>query len=789
MTKASLDSPVTSPDDGQCYASRLINREWFGPALLTGLVGAVFWRVILLGEIFFLKDMQRWFYPSRLMYRARMLAGDFPLWAHQLGTGQQFAANPANSTFYPLNVLLLLPAPLCVSLFLVAHVWLATLASYGLLRYLALGRAGAAAGALAFGLGGYVLSMTWSGTYLLSVVWIPLVLWMGLRLARQRRVRDTGIFATCLATQVLTGEVQAVTFSGLFLLAFVLAESGTWRQRAVALLHIGGATVLGLLLALPQILPTLDLLESSMRAAGIDVTMASHWSFHPARLAELLVPELFGTPLRSESYLGYFMNNEGGVHRAPWMISPYFGSLSLLLVGFGLCRLPKRHRRWVVAALMVCLLGLALALGRHTPIFAAFLRTTPGANLFRYPAKFFALVALGMGLFAALGVDQLGQATEKARHRFNLAVMVAGGILLFSSAIAPWAVDKAVVTNALLREALLTLGVALGLWLVFRHRRDLVARALVAAVMLQISLSNIAIVPTIDQNLYAMPPPFLPEMSSRTPKHELPRVLVSPNLFRAGVPLSASNPQLQALQQKIALTSNTGVDFGFGYFFSYSATVTAVKSKLRAATKAMQRQTLDLFGIHFVLMSRRFQVQPWMRLELAALAEKMNLVLYRNQSARPYVYVADYVEGVRDVQQALARIRTPDIQRGRGAAIEGIDTPLAMGDAAGRCRLARAPGDLIEIDCKLAKPSWVVINCSYHPFWEASANGQSLALHRANGLVQAVRVPAGQTEVRLVYREPALSTAGPMALGALVVCLFFLFFGNRPWRKVVAPAT
>jgi hypothetical protein len=85
--------------------------------------------------------------------------GEFPYWNRHFSAGQPFAANPEHEVFYPLTWLVLLPSyDLGFRLLILAHVYIGVLGMYALLRSMALRIPAAYFRALAFGLGGLVLS-------------------------------------------------------------------------------------------------------------------------------------------------------------------------------------------------------------------------------------------------------------------------------------------------------------------------------------------------------------------------------------------------------------------------------------------------------------------------------------------------------------------------------------------------------------------------------------------------------------------------------------------------------
>jgi hypothetical protein len=105
-------------------------RKYLTPILLTLVVVVFYAPVVLLGRVFYLKDAQLVFYPTRLFLRQRLQAFDLPQWLPQLDMGMPFLANPSNGVLYPLNLLLMLPAPWCVGAFIVSHALIAVVGAW-----------------------------------------------------------------------------------------------------------------------------------------------------------------------------------------------------------------------------------------------------------------------------------------------------------------------------------------------------------------------------------------------------------------------------------------------------------------------------------------------------------------------------------------------------------------------------------------------------------------------------------------------------------------------------------
>jgi hypothetical protein len=489
------------------------------------------------------------------------------------------------------------------------------------------------------------------------------------------------------------------------------------------------------------------------------------------RLLELAVHDLQGTPLDASTYLGHFMNDEGGpIHRAPWMVSPYFGSLAfgLAIVGGAL------HRaRWARAMAVVALAFALIALGRHTPVFAGFFTAIPGADLFRYPAKYFAVVALAGALLAAAGLDRVVAGEARSLRRLLIGVAVAAGAMGLAALAVTGAMDGAAmrtVRGALLAEALLLVAVALGLLLCERRAPRLVGPALAAAVAVQLAIANLPIVKAADPSLYSQPAHLAGRAVADAPPGEWPRVLADPALFRHAGSLSAADPEKAAFQQKEALTENIGTIFGVAYPMPYSATLDAAHREWIASTEDMQREALDLYGIRYLVLPSAFRVTAAHRLESLAGVEDLQIRLYRNRTARPFAYPASAVVSAAGLEQARAAVHTAEVTLELGAVIEALDD-AAGGGAGGSCSAEEKPLDEIALRCELDAPGWVIVNAAFHRGWRAEVDGEATAIRRANAMVMAVRVGAGPHAVRLVYREPRLAAGGWLALLAGAVCL------------------
>ena len=187
-----------------------------------------------------------------------------------------------------------------------------------------------------------------------------------------------------------------------------LRDEPTTRRRDYLLPLL--AVIPAILLAAAQLLPTLELNGLGLRTGGLPYRQAVSFSLRPRLLAQSLLPP-FGrgldTAFGSEGYAEFV---------------GYVGIAALVLAGVGLSLLWRRTaeaRRppWnMQRATLLAASGFLLALGAYNPLYYLLWRVIPGFDLFRAPARWLELFALGVAALAAFGLDALASTTETRRH-------------------------------------------------------------------------------------------------------------------------------------------------------------------------------------------------------------------------------------------------------------------------------------------------------------------------------------------------------------------------------------
>jgi len=384
---------------------RLWDLAALGGLALAALV--ICWPLGLTNRILAGIDAFTYFTPYWAHRMEAFRAGVVPLWNPYLFSGAPFLANIQAAVLYPLHWPLswLRPEQALVWSALL-HVWMASAFTYVFARRTLRVRSLAALGAgLIYGLGGFTLARIENINQLNALAWLPALLWLYDECLREpragsparRSVPFIGLSAA-IALQLLAGHTQTtfINMIGLGLWALLSVGRPLRPARLWPLLSV----IVAVSLAAAQLLPTIELNGLGLRTGGLPYRQAVSFSLRPQLLLQSLLPP-FGRGLAeafgSEGYAEFV---------------GYVGVSGLFLAGLGVLAgwrsTLTRWGGWLRPGVLAAV-GLLLALGAYNPLTYVLWRFVPGFDLFRAPARWLALFALGCALLAALGLDGPGK--------------------------------------------------------------------------------------------------------------------------------------------------------------------------------------------------------------------------------------------------------------------------------------------------------------------------------------------------------------------------------------------
>jgi hypothetical protein len=362
--------------------------------------------------------------PLAVFFHEALAEGRLPLWNDRLGLGFPLYAEGQIGALYPPNWLIYQLEPLAaLDVARWVHLVIAGTGAGLLALRLAGSRSGAlvAAGVTILG-GAIVTKLEWTNL-VAAYAWLP---WILLPLARRPVPTRPGLVAAGLlyGLQALAGHPNTWLLTGVTVLVLLVASRPgvTAIGRAALVGMIGGAV------GAAQLLPTLLLQRLSVRSEGLspnDVFTSSATVFDPLAFA-FAHPFVRTTPEGWDYFTGWYPDGSFALLEASAFVG--LAVLALAAVGAGM----RRARPWLVVGAVLLAIPIVAAF-RPEPWLGV-----PILNGLRSPVRAYLLVAVVLGLLAAIGVGRLGRwwsarpeesgspgargAADRARRRATIAV-------------------------------------------------------------------------------------------------------------------------------------------------------------------------------------------------------------------------------------------------------------------------------------------------------------------------------------------------------------------------------
>ena len=731
-----------------------------------GLAVLFFAEPLLLGREFLRGDMGYFFYPQRAFFARSVLTGDFPLWNPLLFCGFPFLASPQNAVLYPPTWLFVaFPGTGTIWVILILHLAVAGTGAALLAResFEVEWRA-AFCGGLVYAFSGFLCMHMGHFNQIMTCAWAPWVFWAAARWVKAPNPRSLSILAGFYGLQFLPGGAEntahfSLALVGLAAAAMLRRSSGEGRGLSLGAGLIG-AMALGVGLAGAQVVPTLELVQHSVRGLGITYDYVVRNSMPPYKpFVDLLLPNYWG-------HYGAAGCRLPGIPASE--LAWYTGPVAVALAVFA--GVKGWRQWWVRYWSVVSVAALLLSFGGHTPLFRILYASS--LSYFRNPSRFIILTVLGIAILAAAGVQRLLEPEEailrSRMHRWVAPVFAcAGGAVLLLLA-APWALASLepgsfsrLITGDI-AFGLLACGAAYGALATRPSRPRFVLLALAMGIPLfgfarESEFANLdatdAVRSTEERVFANIVSEALGQHCSYS-YHCLP-MRVNRNMLHGLPDVAGYDGGLYPLARYHGLRNQI-----------------APESPL-AVTKG--RRFMDLLGARAVLDDGRLQDE-----EDGLLFRKGGLRAYVNLSAVPRAFFVaqGQVMSDEDAIEAMARGQwSPE----RAVLLASKPTFSGQEDEGSSqfpyVRITVDENDRLVCEVSADAAGFLVLHDSYFPGWEATVDGRPAEIVRANYLFRAVALVPGEHRVKFTYR-PASLRAG-IALSGISGLLLLLILVRR----------
>lgn len=763
------------------------------------ILGTLTFADVLFGfRSLYIRDLTRYYYPTKRIIREVILGGEMPYWNRYYSAGQPMAANPEYEAFYPPQWLILLPDyDLGYRLHIFVHVYIALLAMYLLLRSMGLRIRSSCFGAIMFGLGGLSLSLINLLPIYFCFVWMPLIFLFGRRYLLRPNISDFALTAIFLGIQMLPGEpttlLQTWTLLGLYGLYRAWYSDHRWRdlfrnQFAILGMGISGALVGGV-----QLIAAIDHAKDSIRARGFEYSLVSTWSLHPTRPLELIFPGLFGYVDRQGSlyWASGFYKNTG----SPFYFNIYLGLLAVILAVAAIRVRPRGGR--IVAA--ICAASYLVALGGHTPLLR-FLYDQGIAGSLRYFEKFSLTGLFVLMVFSAKMFDRCLRGDVRliraVRWLLIFTTVVAAGFAIFSffppyadlfkkvwGHTNPAAIKKFVGVMQVDWIIAVARGVlALGVIALVRRQRFTAVPAVIAGTLLAADLYYVTLstLPRMPRRFFT--PPDV--VKSLDPARRTYRIFHEGDWYGQSQIARAYFSTGDAIYWIVrnGLFPMTPATWGFETVLERDydktallPTVDVVDAMWKVRDKGQKRWHEMLMSMSNGRYRGNYITVEQARKETNGNFKIAQPIKFADVGSYPRYYFATRLVHVKDDKAFIDRLVKNDWSPATAYVSFAPFTP-----ASGKVLRWSETANTARIEVETSGRSYLVMSVTPHKYWSAAIDGKRAELMTTNIGYQGLVVPAGRHVVTMRYRNPIVAVLAPTCV---VSGLFFLIVGLRTRRR------
>jgi hypothetical protein len=358
-------------------------------------------------------DMNNWHYPQLAFLGSSILRGEFPLWNPCVYCGMPFSGDIQAAAFYPVNLLFLLAGGLIqghisyrlIEYELILHYLMAGCSAYVLAREYCKRPFSAFICGLVYMFGPFAASNAQHFGLIIGLAWLPIMLLMLKRTIERCSLVWPCLLAVSISMHIFAGFFPATMAAGLVLVAvavfslvLVYMRSSGWSPLLGAFVRLTIALLMVLGISAIQLLPAYDLASSAI--PGVNGREFGPAFYH---VITSVIPNFFNS-YRIPLYWG-----RGDVTQTYFYFSPMIFILALWACIYSSA---------AIYILACAFITLAISTGLVAPIFDHIrLPEFMEGHIDLYTLRGF--YELGIGIAAGIGVDALSlgyfSQTERAR--------------------------------------------------------------------------------------------------------------------------------------------------------------------------------------------------------------------------------------------------------------------------------------------------------------------------------------------------------------------------------------
>lgn len=324
-------------------------------------------------------------YPWKYFTIKELQEGRIPLWNPYVFSGNPHLANYQSAVLSPFNLLFfVLPFIDAWSLLILLQPLIAGIGMYFFLRKVGVSNLGTVFGSITFMFSGFMVVWMAYGTLSLVVACLPFLLWSIEKFFDKPGLLIGTFLSAMIAVCLFSGHFQTSIYVLLFTLLFLIWKLSQQKKRKniMAILFF---FVIGILLSMPQIIPTIELYLHSVRS-GAYISSGGIPFYY---LVNLFAPDFFGNPVTRNNWHGFYAE-----------FASFVGIIPLFFASVIFFKKKNNYERFFLIAA-----GISLLFILESPLLILLGALKIPVLSTSAPARMIVLTSFSLAVLAAFGLD------------------------------------------------------------------------------------------------------------------------------------------------------------------------------------------------------------------------------------------------------------------------------------------------------------------------------------------------------------------------------------------------
>lgn len=707
-------------------------------------------------------------YPWRHLAIEVWKSGQVPFWNPYSFAGTPLLANYQSAVLSPFNLLFFIfPFVDSWSLLVLLQPLLAGFFTYIFVRALKRSEVASLISAISFMFCGFMTSWMGYATLGYAILPLPLALFAIEKYSTSQKEKFLTLLSLTIPLSFFSGHFQISIYFFIVVFSYILFKLIATREVNSFIKTIIFATA-GLLMSLPQILPSVEFYSQSFRSNIFEKGEVIPWSYLPTFLS----PDFFGNPVTRNDWFG---------HYAEW--NTYIGVFPLVLAFYSMTVKKKNH---IIFFAILSVSSLLLAFDSRVVDILVALRipvlSTSAAS------RIIVLYSFSFSVLAAFGYDQLVLDFKEKKRKKILAFFAAFSLIfallwaiIFLKVFIPIDHLKVAKNNLKLPTLIFIVTVAL---IIFGSMRK--------KFILSFSLLIIALI-SFDMLRFAT------KWQEFSPK----------NLVFVDVPVASAFAQISNSYRVMGnfggeasnyfrLPSLEGYDALYiKRYGEFAASITdgKLKQSYRSVVMFPKDSTntpamINLMGTKYIVHKNAddgagwtFPIWSYPGKQFTKIYEDIAYEIYENKDVYPRVFLVGQYIIERDSQKIINHLTSKNADLREQIILEEDPKIPQTEKELGLINVKKYTPNEVEIEVIASKSALLFMSDNYYKGWKANVDFESVPIYRANYAFRAIPITQGKHIVRFVYQPFSFILGIWLALGGVLIIITSLLFPRFLVRK------